>query len=502
MRIALIPMDSRPVNTLFPERLAQVAGVTLVQPPRDAMGSLHRGADGVALARWLEIAVSGSNGNDGCDVAVFSWDALIHGGLIQSRRWDGDPQLEPVATTLRAIDWRRVAGYAFITVPRLGISILSSGNWVQHELVREYFIQCGRAPAEPKALERVHQLEEQLGKSVVEGLWTWRQRNLGLVKDIVELSQRLGLRRLHVAVEDNAPTGPHIDEVAELRRMAAKTGSDAEATCYSFFDGADEAGCLLLANAIAERRSLEPLPVQLTVHPTAPGADQYTGLYESRTLGDGLTFLADVLSMSYSYDEQQYHWLVAHGVQPQPDVFAQRPAEVFDNPYLLPRRLLGSGSLFVSDLCACNGANPRLAEHLAGQGTMKLRGFVGFNTNFNTLALTAAWLRLAQGSDPATTRRFLLERLADDLAYQSIARPAVIEYLQGQELDPLDFSEANTVQVDECCQLVSRCWRDWCEGRGAGVLSAAGISPGQALAVEFSFPWSRAFEILARAPSP
>lgn len=501
MRIALIPMDSRPVNTLFPERLAQVAGITLVQPPREALGSLHRGADGVALARWLENAVSGSNGNDGCDAAVFSWDALIHGGLIQSRQWDGDPQLEPVATALRAVDWRRVAGYAFITVPRLGISILSSGNWGQHELVREYFIQWGRAPEELKARERLHQLEEQLGKSVVAELWAWRQRNLELVKGVVELSYELGLRHQHIAVEDNAPYGPHLHEVTELRRITAKTALNAGSTCYSFFDGADEAGCLLLAHAIAERRSSEFLPVQLTVHPTAPGADQYTGLYESHTLGDGLTFLADMLSLSYRYDEQQYHWLVAHGVQPQADVFAQQPADVFDNPYLLPRRLLGSGSMFVSDLCACNGANPRLAEHLAGQGAMKLRGLVGFNTNFNTLALTAAWLRLDQGGDPAAARGFLLERLADDIAYQSIARPAVVEYLHNQELDPLDFSAANTVQVGECCQLVSRCWRDWCEGRGASVLSAVGIDSGQALAVEFSFPWSRAFEILARAPS-
>lgn len=500
MRIALIPMDSRPVNTFFPERLARVAGVTLVRPPLEALGSLRRGADGVALARWLGDATRSSNGDDGCDVAVFSWDALIHGGLIQSRQWDCKASLEPVATVLRAVDWNRVAGYAFITVPRLGISILSSGDWGQHELVREYFIQWGRASNEPKARERLLQLEEQLGKSVVDGLWTWRQRNLELVKGVVELSHELGLRHQHVAVEDNAPYGPHLLEVAELRHATAKAAFRAGSTSYSFFDGADEAGCMLLAHAIAKWKNLEPLPVQLTVHPTAPGADQYTGLYESYTLGDGLTFLADMLSLSYRYDEQQHHWLVAHGVQPQPDVFAQ-PADVFDNPYLLPRRLLGNGSVFISDLCACNGANPRLTEHLAGQGAMKLSGLVGFNTNFNTLALTAAWLRLAQDGDPAAARRFLLERLADDVTYQSIARPAVIEYLHGQKLDPLDFSEANTVQTSECCQLVSRCWRSWCEGRGSGVLRAGGISPRQALAMEFSFPWSRAFEILARAPS-
>ena len=91
----------------------------------------------------------------------------------------------------------------------------------------------------------------------------------------------------------------------------------------------------------------------------------------------------------------------------------------------------------------------------------------------------------------------MVERLADDLVYQSIARPAVLKYLHGQGLDAMDFSGAYELQQDECHRLVSRCWRNWLEGPGKLVVESAGIDIEQAATMKFSFPWQRAFEVEA-----
>lgn len=498
MRVALVPLDSRPPNWLFPQRLAEIAGVKLELPPRELLGTLHRGADGLALARWLRDAVMSPLGEAHCQAAVFSWDALLYGGLIQSRQLDAEPRFDEAAAVLRQIDWGRVAGYCYATVPRLGISVASSAVEGTHALVREYFISWGRRDEDPRAAERVRSLEQQLGPEAIEALWSWRTRNHQLARRAILLSCELGLRLCHVATEDNAKTGPHLAETEQLRRAYLEARRDYPRARCTFFDGADECAALLLARAVADGRSTTARPLQLSVHPAVPGPDRYTGLYESHSLGDGLTMLARLLNLSYGYEPQEQHWLVVHGVQPQPDVFATPPDQAFNNPFLLPKAVPPGGRLLLSDLCACNGANPWLVTHLAALRPDGLRGLVGFNTNFNTLGLSAAWLRLSRG-DVATEQRFLLERLADDVVYQSLARPAAVKYLRQQDLDPLDFASASSLQRQALRQLVADCWRDWREGDGAAVLAAAGISAAAARQVSFSFPWSRTFEIEATA---
>jgi hypothetical protein len=503
MRIALLPLDSRPPNWQFPRRLADIAGVELVLPPRERLGALRRGADGLALAQWLREAVMGVDGRPKCDAVVFSWDALLYGGLVQSRQLDGPIcDLAALSAELERIDWRRVAGYAYLTVPRLGITVDSGGALAAHEQVREYFIQWGKDEDDTAGRKRLYELAEALGQSAVRALWLWRERNAHLAAFALETSFELGLLRCHVAVEDNAPTGPHLREVAALREQAGALREAGGGTRCTYFDGADECACLLLAKAACDLRSAPPLPVQLIVHPRVPGPDRYTGLYESHSLGEGLVFLGDLLGLDYHYERGDVRWLVVHGVQPQPDVFADDPAKAFANPYLLPAKLEPGGPLFATDLSACNGANPHLAAHLAALAPGALCGLVGYNTNFNALGTTAAWLRLS-GADAAqgkACRRFALERLADDVAYQSIARPDVLRYLRAQRLDAFDFHTANRYQEEEALGLIARAWRDWVEGPGAGVLSASGISLSDAAVACHSFPWDRAFEVEVDTP--
>jgi hypothetical protein len=513
MRIALLPLDSRPPNWQFPQRLAALAGVELVLPPREWLGTLHAPARQAELLAWLARTAPE------CDAAVFAWDALIYGGLVQSRRMDpAGPQagaaaeaLTGIPAALAAVDWSRCAGYALATVPRLGLSVTDRDSHSVHLLVREYLIASGAPATDSRARATAERLAAELGEDTVRLIWRWRERNAGICSGLLDLSCALGLRQLHFAVEDNAPTGPHLAEAAALRKQALALRREHPGTHVTLFDGTDEALCLLLARAVLDLRRAAPLPVQLLLHPRVPGPDQYTGLYESQTLGAGIEFLARQLGLEY-VPQADLRWAVCYGVQPQPDVFAADAERVFSSPFLLPKALEAGGPLLLTDLCACNGANRHLAVRLAGllgaEG-QPLRGLCGFNTNFNALGVSAAWLALAGPSasaaadastrSPAETA-FALERLADDLVYQSIARPRVVKYLRQRRCDPLDFSPAPEQVRTECVRLVQRCWADWCGGQGAPVLAASRIEPRQAAGVRFSFPWQRAFECEPAAP--
>jgi hypothetical protein len=498
VRIALVPLDSRPPNWQFPQRLARIGGLALAAPVRELLGGLNGGAQRELLLAWL------AGTAPDCEAAVLSWDALCYGGLIQSRRLDTETDCEAIFDALARLDWKRTAGYLYITVPRLGISVDAAAKLRRHGLVREYFIAHARVQARPgdaKLLSALQGLEDELGHDFTGQLWDWRARNQALARRAMSMAAELGLRHCHIAVEDNATQGPHIAELEELRahalRIIGEQGGIERAPRYTFFDGADECAALLLARAALDHSGGGALPLRMLLHPGSPGPENYTGLYETHTLDDGLRFLMRFLRLEAS-EQAQAKWLIAYGLQPQPDIFETDPARVFGNPYLLPAGLpLEAGdSLYTSDLCACNGANPGLALRLGELAGAALRGLAGYNTNFNSLGTTAAWMSLALRGprDKAALtaeRLFLLERLADDVVYQSIARPRAVEWLRGRGLDPLNFAEADTHAVETLSRICEACWKEWSGGPGRGLIEALGLSGAE---VRYSFPWRRAFE--------
>jgi hypothetical protein len=496
MKILLIPLDSRPSNLQFPARLADIGNFTLLTPAAHLLGGLHSGADGLELARFIAAHASE------VDAVVFSWDALIYGGLIQSRqperRYSSVSEIEQI---LSSVDWERVRGYAYSTIPRLGISVAHAEQYATHEMVREYFILAEGSGRDAAAEKRLSELMDQLGPEQADGLLRWRSRNIDNISAAMSASSRLGLQHCHVAIEDNARQGPHLREERELKEHSLTLTADGSPTSFSFFDGADECACLLSTKAAAELSGRRVSQLQLSVHPKVPGADQYFGLYESRSLGDGLMALSKLLHLEYLYEDAALHWLVIHGVQPQPDYFLTPQQKYRDNPFLLPKQIVGKAPLFITDLAYANGSNPQIIQHIARQPDCYINGLIGFNTNFNSLGVSAATLKaMSLGQNNLAERRFLLERLADDVVYQSMGRSRVMKYLMQQELDVLNFSAAHPVQKRECLSIARRTWLDWIEDAGQPVLERCRINPKAAHAVEFSFPWDRTFEIEATAP--
>lgn len=493
----MLGLDSRPPNWQFPQRLGDCGGVEVRLPPRGGLGILAAGADRAGLREWLGSTCQGQEAADG---VVLSLDALLYGGLVQSRRLEVQPELDALKAALGGIDWHRIRGYAYITLPRLGISVDSAALAGRHELVREYFVTYARAQGGGgTASTRRERLSAELGPELIEQLWALRRRNLEVATECHSLCAALGFQALHVAVEDNAPAGPHIAEAASLRQLGRVLRSGGARTEFSLFDGADECACLLLARAAADLQDAGPLPLRVAVHPAAPGPQNYRGLYETHTLAEGLDFLLAFLRLE-SRSEAGALWLVCHGLQPQPDAFVSDPERAFASPFLIPERLRGFDparqALFVSDLCACNGANPHLAEALLKLAGPALKGLIGFNTNFNALGVTAAllslWLRGPRNAGcHAALRQFLIERLADDVVYQSLVRQNLVAALCERGMDPMNFAAAGDSAAELARQVSTEAWRDW-QRSSESALHDVGLGP--LPAVSYSFPWQRSFE--------
>ena len=78
-RIAIIPIDNRPVTYSLPKQIGEIdQDIEIILPPRNLLGDLRVQADSVSILKWLA-------GLKDIDVLIVSLDTIAYGGLIPSR---------------------------------------------------------------------------------------------------------------------------------------------------------------------------------------------------------------------------------------------------------------------------------------------------------------------------------------------------------------------------------------------------------------------------------
>ena len=61
--IGILPLDDRPATRIFPERIAAIAGIRALTPPREALGNFRTAGDFEALRSWLLLCLRDSRYN-------------------------------------------------------------------------------------------------------------------------------------------------------------------------------------------------------------------------------------------------------------------------------------------------------------------------------------------------------------------------------------------------------------------------------------------------------
>ena len=79
VKLALLPLDNRPISYLLPKQIANFSRINLILPERNNLGDLNRASGLIYLEKWLKDL---SN----IDALIISLDSLVYGGLVQSRR--------------------------------------------------------------------------------------------------------------------------------------------------------------------------------------------------------------------------------------------------------------------------------------------------------------------------------------------------------------------------------------------------------------------------------
>lgn len=486
-RIALLPLDDRPVNVRLPGDVARVAGMTLDVPPAEILPSYRKAGDADALGEWLlERAADPETVH-----ILVSVDMLLHGGLIASRTSD-----DTTRTVLERLDTLREIHRRRPELPISAVSLVTRASnsysateeplyWTEHG--KELHALGGDAH---RLLDQVDvlPLEEltPVPADVVSDYSTRRLRNHIANLSTLDLLEDGTLAFLAITADDTAPFAAGSAEQVWLRHWMRMLPTGRQVLMYP---GADEVGAVLVARALAANAAVQ---ASFSVACADPEGLTRIPPYENMPLSASASRqirAAGAVEVTEGGDVT----LVLHAPDPdRHDMFLGRPDAVDEDAVhgtveLIRERLDAGERVALADVRYPNGADEALVRALGDAELLgRLEAFGGWNTAGNTLgsvvAIAAAGVvgRAAGTFDAQAARAALLTRLLDDFAYQAVVRtdsgPALFPDRYPMS-DDSGVAEAERVIHDELAALLES-------------LPSGGMQ-----ITELTLPWRRSFEI-------
>ena len=141
MKITVIPLDSRPCNTVWLNDLAKMAGYELTMYPRALCGDLLVGANFDQMLAWLDDEITDT------DYLIVAADGLCSGGLVQARLGQIDAfavmdRLEVFSEYKKRFPHLKI--YVFDTIMRTSITALNKETEKYWGKMNEYSRLLGR----------------------------------------------------------------------------------------------------------------------------------------------------------------------------------------------------------------------------------------------------------------------------------------------------------------------------------------------------------------------
>jgi hypothetical protein len=433
LRIALVPLDDRPVCLHYPEMLARLAHAEVVAPPVELLGRFTTPGDTAAIARWLRAQDWRT-----FDALIVSIDMLAYGGLVASRvhAVDADTALG----RLRVLDDIRDAHatlpiHGFSVIMRLAPTADGTNEAWREKLAR--FAELSQGPNTDAETRELDELRARTPSAARDDYLRARTRNRRVNLAALDLVSSRALDYLVVSQDDARPRGLHLGDRAEIAERIRTHGITAR---VGLQPGADEVAMLLLARVVLERRGLTPT---MRVTYSTEQARTMVAPFEDRPLHETASFqmaaagAREVRMQAGPADLDLFVFASRHD-RGAPEAFAGRVVDA----------VRAGAPAVVADVDPkgdVQGASAPFTDALLTARLFPLLyGYASWNTAGNTLGtaiphglLAWAGARLAMGcTSPDFTAMagaqvtFLLHRLVNDYAFQGVLRPVLTRELR------------------------------------------------------------------------
>jgi hypothetical protein len=489
VRVALLPLDERPVNTTMVADIGRIAGAMVLLPPTTALPRFREPGDTDALGAWLAHVV-----DEGLAGAVVSLDMLGYGGLVASRTsHDTAAQVLARLSLLERIH----AAHPTLHIGALNVFLRASNSDNASE-EPDYWTDYGRllhrlggrvheawTDSPPGSVPRVE--EPLVPADVRQDFARRRMRNHVVNLAGLELAHNGTVSTLLLTADDTAPRSAGSAEQSLVDYWTTLLEPHDSVLIYP---GADEVAAVMTTRLLSRHHDVVPT---FTVTCVDPGGLERVAPYENAPIATGVhrqVVAAGGRVVESGADVR----LVVHAPSPTGGDFygtvpdRTDPALVSAIVETVDMALAAGERIAVADCRFPNGADPALVEGLRDAGVLlRLEAYGGWNTAGNTVgsvvaAAGAAVVGRRSGMlDPDAQQGFLLHRLLEDYGYQARVRNELLGRPDHEALFLPGSAGDTAAHVHERLDEVLR------------ELGGSTDLPWRVGAV--AFPWDRAFEI-------
>ncbi len=463
-RIALIPIDNRPVCYTLPMEIAAVdEDIELLLPNRCLLGDLTRVADFEAILEWLQ-------GLRELDSIILSLDTIAYGGLVSSRR--GCESFEDIAARIYKLSdilkSKNCDVLAFSSVMRI-----SNNNINEEE--KEYWADYGTKLFEYSfllhkyevtndmvVLQSKIEVEKSIPQDILEDYICTRERNFNINKLYLKLYEDGVLNTLVYSKDDCAQYGINVKEANLLAQEAIRQNLDVMVKT-----GADEIPLSLLSRALMKGRTFSVAPVFAN-----PDSVDKISKYEDVSVLTSVISQLELAGVDVVKPENADIMLYVNNFKNHQgelvmDVFEEgnfKDVDGLDSAY------------FIADILNANGAdNSFIGKFFENKLDLGMFfGYAGWNTTGNTLGSViciAITKYMAKKYNESAFKKLMLVRFLDDWAYQANVRKQAKDISLIPDIDLVKEKMA-------AYELILK--------------DKLSISP---KTIDYRFPWGRYFEI-------
>ncbi|MBQ7450104.1 DUF4127 family protein [bacterium] len=456
-RIAMIPIDNRPVCYQLPKMTASIdKDIELILPPRNLLGGLKTSSQIVSLFDWLRRL-------ENIDALIIALDTIAYGGLVNSRRCPESFEdiLARVNTFLDIVKKKNIKVYAFSSIMRISNNNINEEEkfyWDTYgKKLFDYSFNLHKSQItkENEAHSKYTCIERTIPDEILYDYIKTRKRNYDINLYYLEKQKQGLFKKLIFSMDDCAKYGFNVKEAncIKLKGGIVKTG-------------ADEIPLTLMTYAMYEDSPKKP---KIFIDYASPATFHKISKYEDisvrecciqqiRTAGGIIAEKeadADIIMHVNNFEQEQGDLMLGSAAK----------SNVKKMAYLKP--------YFVADIVNANGAdNNFISKNIDMFNSLLFLGYAGWNTTGNTLgsAISAAITKYMAGSySEKDFQKLQIVRLLDDWAYQANVRKKLKD-----EIKSLDLSYLN-MEMESYINKVKKLFHYNGE-------------------IKCSYPWSRYFE--------
>lgn len=477
MKLVYLPLDSRPCNMRFPVQLLLSTGNACITPEMHDMDFFTTPSKNADIVAFLIKEVKDA------DVLILAVEQLVFGSLLASREDDisTEEALQRVQWihTLKQIN-PRLAILAFSIIMRSSISTLKADDLTYHHAMTAYSQASHRARISGTIADQaeVTRIAAVVPQSLIDKYHRVRARNHSVNRDCIRLAGDGVIDRLILLQEDSQPFGFHRLEQAALQKDIEANGKQMQITMHN---GTDEGGCLCAALAVAK-------PFKLCVVELGGGDCDFIAKYEDRPFRENIESQCRFagITMTDAESADKILCVLTPGNMEQRDVQLPEMETEAEKERMkkLAKELVAwmhkGKPVGLLDVYYANGGAVSFMNELAAQvDPLSLHAYAAWNTASNALGTILS--QMALQLDSKENHLFTVERLLDDLLYQSVVRGELVYDLLKQGEDPYDLVDKKVAQR-KAQQLLD------------STIAHSPIFARYNVAVSCKLPWPRLFE--------